>query len=290
MAEVSMTNLIAYIPVLNQRHLDWFKKHRGSDLFLIPQSLAEELIPRLARNIVGVPTDLMAEMLCSAGIIKASVPEYHHDWACLQYSLDIPRDRWVLPDEDISHAFSEIYLEPYLDMLGIDGLAFERIWARYDMQAVHAMQPVMEDFPLSAEVFDHQIMRRLKKETEKSPDWWRQIAAMAMTLDGQTVVACNTHLPTEYETYIFGDPRLNVDAGQKGKYCSIHAEELVTTLCARHGYKLEGGTFYVTTFPCEGCARVIKESGAQHLYFLDGYSSLNAQDILRGHVKIIRVI
>ncbi len=214
------------------------------------------------------------------------ITSFSEDWLGTYPDLGRPEFKdWIAADEDVSHLFSEKYLVP----AGCN-VRFEMIWARYDMKAVQAMQPVANTFPVSSSDFDREVMVRLGLEAKKSPDWWRQIGAMAMTQQGQTVIACNTHLPTEYETYIFGDPRLNVDAGQLGKYCSIHAEEAVVSLCARYGYKLEGGSIYVTTFPCENCARVIEHSGVKTLYFKDGYSSLNANEVLWGKVTVTRVV
>ena len=169
--------------------------------------------------------------------------------------------------------------------------SFEMIWARYDMLAVTRDQPVIPDVEISFAEFDQELMKKAAEISKRSPDWWRTIGALAVLWNGQMIPAvCNRHMPNEYETYIFGDPGLNRDAGQEGKYTSIHAEEAVITHCARYGLALEGSHLYVTTFPCERCARQIVQAGVRRVYFKDGFSSLNAQDDLRvGGVKIIQV-
>ena len=58
-----MSNLVAYIPVINRRHLDWFRKHPNPNVVLISQEVAEELLPRLSRNVVALPTLMVEEML-----------------------------------------------------------------------------------------------------------------------------------------------------------------------------------------------------------------------------------
>lgn len=128
--------------------------------------------------------------------------------------------------------------------------------------------------------------------TKNSPDWWRQIGAIAFSIDDNHLVsAFNTHMPNEYETYIFGDPRLNVDAGEVGAYTSLHAERGIITLCARYGLPLKDASVYVTTFPCEECARQLANCGVRRVYFKEGYSVLNAQEVLRSFgVEIIQVI
>ncbi len=279
-------NLIAYIPTLNQRHLEWFKRHPDSALFLISQTEAEQLLPRLARNMAALPTELVARMVSSEGLVRqaqiflAGRGNYDPD------ILSPVWKSWILPDEDVSHIFAREYLEP----AGCD-FNFEMIWARYDMVAVTRNQPVIPDVEISSSELDLELMNTALEISKRSPDWWRTIGALAVSQSGRVlVVACNTHMPNEYETYIFGDPGLNRDAGQEGKYCSIHAEEAVITHCARYGLALEGSDLYVTTFPCERCARQIVQAGVSKVFFRDGFSSLNAQDVLRVNgVKIIQV-
>jgi len=256
--------------------------------------MAEELLPRLARNMAGVPTQAMETMIKSLGVVE--------DVCLFEPDEDSPRlvshkqnhpfgasgwKSWVLPDEDISHIVAQKYLYP------ADKTAeFEMIWARWDMTAVHKAQPIIPDVVVSSSPLDIIRMRAAQREAIKSPDWWRQIAAAAWLDDECIAVACNTHMPNEYETYIFGDPRLNVDAGQPGRYVALHAERAVIAQCARRkGIGLEGASLYVTTFPCEDCAREIREAGVKKVFFESGYSVLNAQDVLRSRgIEIIQVV
>jgi len=53
---------------------------------------------------------------------------------------------------------------------------------------------------------------------------------------------------------------------------------------------LEDAYLYVTTFPCPVCAKSIAEAGIQKLYYSQGYSLLDAEDVLRAYgVKIVLV-
>ena len=280
-------NLIAYVPTLNQRHLDWFKRHPDSDLFLISQKEAERFLPRLARNMAALPTEMVARMVSLSEWVRCvrifapGMENYNHAFP-FQVS-----DEWVLPDEDVSHLFAEKYLVP----AGCT-FSFEMIWARWDMTAVTRNQPVIPDVEISFSEFDRELMKKAVEISNRSPDWWRTIGALAVLWNGQVIPAvCNFHMPNEYETYIFGDPGLNRDAGFVGKYTSMHAEEAVITHCSRHlGLALDGAHLYVTTFPCERCARQVAQVGVRKLFFKEGFSSLNAQDVLRAKgVKIIQV-
>ncbi|MHB1330578.1 MAG: deoxycytidylate deaminase, partial [Minisyncoccota bacterium] len=193
---------------------------------------------------------------------------------------------WVLPDEDISHLVAEKYLLP----AGCQ-VSYDMIWARWDMRAVHENQPVISDIETSDNLIDQDFIAEAVSCSERSPDWWRNVGAVMVSANGNKIaVACNTHMPNEYDTYIFGDPSLNRDAGQVGKSCAIHAEASVITLCAKHGHALKGSKIYVSTFPCEGCARLIVSSGITEVYFSHGYSSLNAQEVLRANgVRMIHL-
>ncbi len=284
-----MKNLVAYIPTLNQQHIDWFKKHEGIDtnLFLISQAEAEILIPRLVRNVVAVPTEIMVSMLRSYFNNIGRITAFSESWIGTYPDFEIGSFRsWVAPDEDVSHAFAEKYLLPERCHV-----QFESIRARYDMRAVFAEQPVADAIPVITDNFNAAFMDKAAEEAEKSPDWWRQVGAAAFTEDGDLIVSIfNVHMPTEYEVSIFGDPALNRDAGQTGKSCSLHAEQALVSYCALMGESLKGAKVYVTTFPCEVCARILAAAGISKLYFRDGYSSLNAQEVLRTEkVEIYRV-
>ena len=124
----------------------------------------------------------------------------------------------------------------------------------------------------------------------KSPDWWRQVGAALFINDQCVSVGCNDHYPTEYETDIRGDPRMNFEAGQVGVYCSYHGEKTVISKCAKAGIATRGASIYVTVFPCEDCARAIVIAGIDYVFFEEGYSALDAQEVLRSAgVKIIQV-
>ncbi len=281
-----MASLIAYMPVFNDRHKLWFLKHPESDLFLISQAHAERLLPRLVRNIIALPTNMVADSLRSLGVVRSvsvfspelNIPDLNGVGEC----------EWFLPNEDISHLFVK---ESFANFPN-HRFTYDDTWARWDMTAVAKSQLVVPDV-ITTRNHIHQLrMSIAQAEAGKSPDWWRQIGAIAFDFEGNRLaVACNTHMPNEYETYILGDPRLNVDVGQKGKYCAIHAERAVISLCARYGFALMDSSMYVTTFPCEDCAREIVFAGISKLYFQDGYSVLDAQRILSaGKVEVIQVL
>ena len=273
-------NLIAYIPVLNQRHLDWFKKYPKSKLYLISQKLAEALVPRLKRNIGALSSEDIAvsiRALDVVGSVRFLTPS----------DVWVPPDYYILADEDVCHVFTEKFLLPRFSQ----GLfRFEEIWARWDMIAVKRISPVMDGVESTTD-HEHQFHIEFSKRiASKSSDWFRQVGASVVI--GRTVVrAHNAHFPTEYSPDIMGDPRINVDAGQIGKYTSFHAEKTAIIQCAAEGISTRRASLYTTVFPCEDCARAIVVAEIKEVFFEEGYSALDAKEVLRkAGVKIFQVL
>jgi dCMP deaminase len=277
-------NLIAYIPTLNARHLDWLARHKESDLLLVSQEEAEGLLPRLARNMAAVPTSIVLRTIEAERLVRAVWP-FGSEISDVDLSSDT-WNHWVLPDEDISHLVADKYLVP----AGCK-VTYEMIWARWDMKAVFSEQPVMPDVEISVDELDREFINRAQVASERSPDWWRRVGAFVADADGNPLaIAYNTHMPNEYETYIFSDPAINRDAGQAGKSIALHAEDGAITDCARYGRAVDGGKIYVTTFPCKPCAGKIVRSGIRTVYFREGYSTLDAISDFHTHgVKVVQV-
>jgi dCMP deaminase len=276
-----MANLMAYLPVLNWQYLEWIDRHINSDVFIIPQSIAESLVPRLARNVGAVPAYDVAEM------VKAvSYRKYVHVLHESEMS-DLAVKSWLMPDEDVCHAFAEKYLLPS----GCQ-VEFESIWARWDMSAVLAKQPIEADVEVTSRLIDWKRMQIACALKKKSPDWWRQIGVAAFRGDELLACAYNTHMPNEYVTVTMGDPALNRDAGT-GEFdvtAALHGEEGLVCQCAKRGISLEGASLYSTTMPCPRCTRIIVAAGFSELFFEDGYSMLGAVETLRAHgVRIVKV-
>lgn len=255
-------------------------------LYLIPQDLAEAIFPRLGRNMAAMPTSDIVKMVSALGVVNQVVIYDPFDFT---FNRDLKLNHeveWFASNEDV---VQEVVIR-YFTTKGAK-VIFEETWARWDMKAVLSEQPVVPDLTVSTTAFHFSLIEKADREAQRSPDWWRRVGAIAESpKEGLLAIAYNTHLPNEYETYIFGDPALNRDAGQKGKSCALHAERAVIAFCAKHGRALLGADLYVTTFPCEECAREIGFAGIKRVFFRDGYSSLNAQEVLRAYqVEIIQV-
>lgn len=284
-----MNKLIAYMPVLNRQYMEWIQKHHQFYLYLMSGELMESLVPRLARNICAVPVQDICDLInlgpyrirqnsASTILFKDSRLDY------LGHNLG----NCIMPDEDVSHIFAEKYLYPQ----GCK-VEFESIWARWDMTAVKRQEPIIPDLEISSEAEDILCIAEAKKLARNSPDWWRQIGAMAFRGFEKIAVAYNQHYPTEYEISIFSDPRINFDAGDPTGaeiYLSLHAEKGIIAACARNGISLKGSSVYVTTFPCGDCARMLADCEIKELFFAEGYSVLKGYETLKAAgVRIVKV-
>ena len=285
-----MDNLVAYIPALNRRYLEWLEGKESFHLHLVSEEIAESLIPRLERNLIALSVKEVFYLLIGVrdqmfprGTIGFFSPEK------IQPNFSDPTGNrsWVMPDEDLSHLIVDKYF-PHGHKV-----AFESVWGRWDMSAVKRQEPVLPDLEVSFEEIDRLRIKLAEQFAQRSPDWWRQIGAFAFRGDDMIACAYNAHKPTEYETMILGDPRINFDAGDPAGaevYLSLHAEEGIITACADKGIALSGASLYVTTFPCSNCARRLAACHIKKLFFSEGYSFLGGLRTLQAAgVHIIQV-
>lgn len=272
--------LIAFVPVLHQGYMNFFRKHAGSVLYLLNESLYREF-EHLTREVRALSPNEMS-LAIDAFRIFENVFVAHE--ALLEILDSNPNLVVVMPDEDICRHIANKYLPN-------TQVEFESVFLRYDMPQSMNQIPVIPDMQISIKEFDVAVMEVARVEATHSPDWWRQVGA-AIVKDGKVIaVAHNRHMPYEHTLYAFGDPRGNF---RPGEYIEItgahHAEKVLISHAAGEGIALKGLSMYVTTFPCNPCAFDIAGAQIAELYFVGGYSSVLGQETLRSRgVKIIQV-
>lgn len=273
-----MNVVVAYIPALHRGYIDFLHKYPGT-LYLLDLSLVRE-IPRLERDIRAM----------TAQEIQAALEALH-----LGLSIKILTkenvgelksiEKIIMPLEDVSEIFAETYLKDkkvkYIN-------TFLR-WNNHNAQLKNPPQQV--DRIISQSEFDKQIMGKALKEAEKSPDWWRQIGALAVKEGKIIFTAHNRPLPSDQVHNIFGDPRSNFDYGVSFELSKfVHAEARIIAEAAKRGVSLDGASIYVTTYPCPVCAKSMAIAGIKKVYFIEGYALLDAEDILKSvGAEIIQV-
>lgn len=271
--------IVAYVPALHAGYQALFSKYEGSDFFLLGASL-HSLVPRLERDIRALkPPDALRaigglELFPSVSILEKGTVRK----ALSGYK------KIVLPDEDISRRFADVFLKKRK-------VIFENVFLRWDGHSSKANSEVPPDRVVSTSSRDVYLLRRAAQEAARSPDWWRQIGAVLVK--GKTIQlrAYNRHFPTNASLSMVGDPRSNFDYGEYPEiYTSIHAEADIVAQAARRGTALTGSDLFVTTFPCSNCARLLVRAGIRRVFYNQGYSKLDAESILKGAgVEIVLV-
>jgi len=270
--------IVSYIPALHKGYLDFFRKYSGEKLFVLDKKFVLET-PRLERDIRALEPE---EIKTAVEALKIFSEVEVLDNEKLEDLKNL--EEIILPDEDVNRNFAGKYL-PGLNV------QFISVFLRWDKQISTTEFVVPPDRTISQDDLDREFMAAAKKESGKSPDWWRQIGA-AIVKDGKIMaLKHNAVLFSEYSLNAFGDPRSNFDAGQNIELVkTIHAEANAIAEAARKGLSLEGAAMYVTTFPCPVCAKLLAVSGIKKLYYQKGYSLLDAEDVLRAFgVEIILV-
>ena len=276
-----MTALIAYIPALHKGYIDFLKKYSDATIFILDLSVVRE-VPRLERDIRAIDAREMKKCVEALGFSRVEILSKENITERIARIKEL--DSVVMPDEDVSRAFTQTYLQGMTHQ-------FIPIFLRWDKNSALRENSTNPNRVISKEQFDKEIMGQAYTEAQKSSDWWRQIGAIAVR-DGKILfVGHNRPLPSDHVHNIFGDPRSNFDYGVSFELSKfIHAEAGIIAEAAKKGIALEGASVYVTTFPCPVCAKSLAVAGVKKVYYREGYSMLDAEDILASYgVEIILV-
>lgn len=276
-----MVNLVAYIPVLHAGYLQFFRQQhsQATTLFLIGDEYTSEFAS-LRKDIRALPAAMMVQMINSLELFE-QVRVLDAD--AVQY-LNDTSDLLVMPYEDVSCFVAETCFSQ-------KHIVYDPIFLRWDKKRTLMAQDVLPDQRISAQEFDQEWMQQAVKISHKSSDWWRQVGALIIKDKKVVAQSKNIHLPYDFQQYIDGDPRANFSSGERIELSSsLHAESACIAQAAKKGSSLEAAEMYTSTFPCPVCAKLIAYSGIQKLFYLDGYSLLDGQPILKSMgVEIVKV-
>jgi dCMP deaminase len=274
-----MKAVFAYIPVVHAGTMTFLHPHKDVPIFVLDNVVGKQENVYLERDIRALEAKQVVDELHAHGFKTAAVVA----------PADLPKKlanitELFVPEDEIV----DFFLEKYLPHLAITRVNTFLRWTKQISTTEHAVPP---DRIVVQGDRENELLATLEKEAQKSPDWWRQIAA-AIVKDGEVLSsAVNTHYPSAHALTINGDPRSNLDAGQGPLvYTSIHAEASALAHAARKGIATSGADIFVTTFPCPTCARSLVEAGIKRVFYKKGYSLLDAEEILKGAgIEIILV-
>jgi dCMP deaminase len=272
--------VITLVPAIHTGYLKFFKKYKGARLFLIGKSFFNEF-PKLERDVRWAKNEDVLTMLNSLKIFKKV--EFLEKKDVLKISK---KAQIIMPEDDVLREFSNKYLKDF-------NITFKNIFLRWDWSnATHIKSKPSSFGTITKKQFAKDVLQKLELEAQKSSDWWRQISS-ALVKDGKIIhTAYNHHLPSDYNLDLYGDPRSNFQAGEHiDKSTSIHSEAGMVAWAAGEGVAMKGLDLYVHTFPCQNCAMLVAKAGIKNLYFKEGYSNLNSEEILKAYkVKVWRVV
>lgn len=279
--------IIAYVPVLHTGYLRFFRRY-PLDIAVVDVGKFTMLPSYLERDIRALPAEVMVETLRAIAPRLVSIPSQKVPSISIVGENELTEyaqsdERFVMPKEDVSLAIAREYFR--------DGqVSFGDVFLRWNMENVAKQRHVLPDRVNSFDdvfaIFEEAIALK-----ERSSDWWRQVAAILFCEDRVLLRAYNKHGPSEHTPYIVGDPRIPFNPGERIDLTSaIHAEAAIVSTAARQGMITRGTSLFATTFPCPTCAQIIARAGIKRVFFVEGYSLVEAEGILRSAgVEIIRV-
>ena len=272
--------VLVYVPVLHEGYRRFFERHSDCDrLILIGAEIIKAFKP-LAKDLRALPPETMKTAIDSLGYFEEIKVA---DFAMLD-SLNVPSISIVMPDEDIMHELHDKHFTKAK-------AEYDSIFLRWDKHKSFEGKPVEADQTISKDEFDRKMMKELRSESQKSPEFWRQIGA-AVVKDGEVILKTyNQAVPDKMLPYTEGDPRSDFSKGINVELSTaFHCEAHLVAEAAKKGISLEGASMYVTTFPCPPCAKLIAYSGIKKLYYADGYGVLDGERVLKSQgVEIVFV-
>lgn len=271
--------VVSYVPSPHRGYVTLFRKYPRGILYILGSDFIQEF-KSLIRNLPANDPADVCSMVRSLGIFS--------EVRILDRSAieGLSKERIiVMPDEDVSRELAHTYFPS-------TPVHFEAIWLRWHKDAALQGRHPDANKEVSFHALDREIMGRASSLASRSSDWWRQVGAVAVQ-DGKILFgAYNKHHPSEHSPYLHGDPRSHFEPGKSIDVTSaLHAEVGIIARAAREGISMKGAHLYVTTFPCPPCALAVANAGFAKVFYLDGYSLVAGDDVLRSAgVEIIRVV
>lgn len=276
--------LIALVPVIHIKYLELFQKY-PEHLYILSDDILKQWnkFKNLKRDLRTINQEKIWDLLKKTDLLKKVdllTPANIKDVKSLATETQI-----VMPDEDVSRWVADKFFPK-------QKIKFENIFLRWNKPVSTQELEVSPDRIISTRTLDKKLIKATEKLKEKSANWWRQIGALVTDENNKILLTSfNRHVPTQENIAVYGDLRSCFDAGENHELSnSIHAEASLIGIAAREGISLKNKKMFVTTFPCPTCAKLIVEAGIKKVYYKEGYSLSDAEDILNGaDIEIVLV-
>lgn len=302
--------ILLYLPVIHAGYINFLNNHPQSEVFIIDESFIsfiDKEFDYLRKEIRSLQPSQAVEALQSI-FPKRKISLLSKDDFQRMNSKSVFNNsdtaasknlKLILPKEDIFIWLAKKYLKNV-------SVEFDETFLRWNRNNSTQNQEIKTSHEISSTEFSKKMMKLAEDQKVLSSDWWRQVGAVLVLgnqrnthsknaeegkLEKKVIVAHNKHLPSPYSSYIDSDPRNSFHKGENIDISTaIHAEADLIAQAAKTGQSLEGNELYVTTFPCPTCAKLIACSGISKLYFKEGYSVVDGEQILTNSgVKIVKI-
>ena len=280
---------VGYIPVVHRGFLEFFISNEIDEVYVVSKEVIDFLVAcgldYLQRDVRAIEPRHVVSMIGSIhekfSPVKLFRARQFNDHTEIDEDCDI-----YLAQDEVGRKLDEFYFSPKNKKV-----VFATTFLRWDKLISTQELEVAPDRIVSEKTIDRDFMKDAFSESEKSSDWWRHVGCVVLTKTGKKVFGHNHHMPHEHIPYIEGDVRSNFNPGERNDLgTAIHAEASVISSAAREGVALQGSTVYVTTFPCQNCARLIVNAGIKKVLYRDGYSVQDAERIFKdAGVEIVLV-
>lgn len=280
--------LILYIPAIHQGYIQLFKKYKGKvdTLYVLGQDIIND-DPLAKREIRQLSPKIAVRLTLNLSDYFKKV-ELANRAKLVELSNE--KDVVVITSKE---AISDAIARQYFFHLPKKSIIRESVFLRYDQHTVRATRKEIQfTGTMTRDNLSRQLIRSAQRTKNKSADYFLQVGAVLVPIDHEPLYAHNQRLPAPHEMHSVGDPRNYLPYGADTHQRTVlHAEQSLIAQAARNGIKTEGGSIYVTTFPCPDCCNNLAEAGIKKIYFQAGYSALSGLDVLRAsEVEIIKVI
>ncbi|MCK4918169.1 MAG: hypothetical protein KAS02_00070 [Candidatus Pacebacteria bacterium] len=275
--------LIAFVPVLHAGYIKLFKKF-PTNIYLIDKNL---LIESSIYKYFERDLRTMDEMVMQKAIKSLNIFENVNilDKNNLEEIKKEENFEIIFPDEAVSKEIQKKYFKDNKN------ISFENVFLRWDKPITLQETEVHPNRKITIEKFHQTMMGEALKQKKLSSDWWRQVGSVIVKDNKVILSGYNKHVPTDFSMDIYGDPRSNFDAGERYDLSTaIHSEASLISYAAKEGISLDGASIYVTTFPCPTCAKLIAGAGIKKVYYSEGYSVLDAENIFNAfNIEVILI-
>lgn len=279
MSEVKRVAIL-YLPVLHQGY--WQFLHQNLDeIWLLDESVMDHF-SWYKKDIRRLDLDLVKTAVLSWSVCDV-VELINQKQLTTKISKMGVDATFILPDDEVSAWLIEQYLAQRPTEL-------VPVFLRWDKHQLAPASPIA-DRSVSLDAKLEGLVQLAAQAATNSTDWWRHVGCV-LAREGQVLVTgWNQHLPTSYSPGIDGDVRSLFTAGEATELVtSIHAEAMVIAQAAKQGVVTAGSELLVTVFPCPLCAKQIAQAGIKRVYYIGGYSLLDAATVLeQAGVELVQI-